>query len=73
MVRLAKASKVAVDWRPLLEGATGAPELELLLSRMNERLVVLSRESPDGLLPSELASKRGVPVLLTEPSKVGKC
>jgi hypothetical protein len=69
MERLAKASGVSVDWRPLAGEATGDSELALLLSRINERFLVLSRARPDGLPPSQLASGRGVPVLVTEPAK----
>jgi hypothetical protein len=69
MNKLAQISEVPVDWRPLLRGAIDASELASLLSRTKERFMVLSRGAADGRLPSQLASGRGVPVLLTEPAK----
>jgi hypothetical protein len=69
MARLAGTSEVAIDWRSLMGGAAaGAPELASLLSRTNERFVVLSRGRADDRRPSQLASGRGVPVLVTEPA-----
>jgi hypothetical protein len=72
MARLAEASGVPVEWRPLASGETGDSELALLLSRINERFLVLSRARPHGLPPSQLAFGRGVPVLVTEPAKTEK-
>lgn len=73
IARLAEASGVPVDWRPLAGGGTGDSELALLLSRINERFLVLSRTRPNGgRPPSQLASGRGVPVLVTEPAKAEK-
>ena len=72
IARLAEASGVLVDWRPLAGGATSDSELALLLSRINERFLVLSRARPDGLPPSQLAFGRGVPVLVTEPANAEK-
>lgn len=68
----ARASAVPVDWRPLPGGVPGALELMSLLSGVNERFLVLSRGEANGRLPSQLASGRGVPVLLTEPGKSEK-
>ena len=68
----ANASAVPVDWRPLPGGVPGALELTSLLSGVNERFLVLSRGGANGRLPSQLASGRGVPVLLTEPDKSEK-
>jgi hypothetical protein len=66
MARLAGTGAVSIDWRPLPRGTAGAPELVAVLSRTNERLVVLSRGPADGRILSQLASGRGVPVLVTE-------
>ena len=72
VARLAEAGGVSVDWRPLAGGAANDPELALLLSRINERFLVLSRARPNGRPLSQLASGRGVPVLVTEPATAEK-
>ncbi len=72
MARLAGAGGVSVDWRPLPGGIIGVPELAFLLSRTSERFVVVSRGRADDWGPSQLASGRGVPVLVTEAVKIEK-
>jgi len=58
------AGMAAVDWRSTRSSQIGLPELSSLLALTAERLVVLSR-AVDVNLASQLASERGVPVLLT--------
>jgi hypothetical protein len=72
MARLAELSRVSVDWRPLPGKPAGMAELAFPLSRIKERILVLSRAPADGRLSSQLASGRGVPVLLTEPAETEK-
>lgn len=64
MAQLASIRGVPVDWRTLMGGSTGAPELASLLSRTKERFIVLSRGRADERGSSQLASGRGVPVLV---------
>lgn len=65
----AEPRRVPVDWRPLGSEATAALDLGASLLGTKERIVVLSRGRGDDQIISRLASRRGVPVLVTEPEK----
>ena len=62
--RFPTTSAVHVDRRSLPATEIGPAELEVILATAGERLVVMS-PGADNLFPSRLASKRGVPVLVT--------
>jgi hypothetical protein len=62
--RLPATRAIAVDRRLLPSAEIGVAELASVLAIADERLLVMSRGSKN-LLPSRLASERGVPVLVT--------
>lgn len=66
--QVAATSRVPVDCRTIQSGGFGVPELSALLAMTAERFVVLSR-GEDTRLPSQLASERAVPVLVTDGPK----
>jgi hypothetical protein len=66
IARLAGMGAASVDRISLGRGRTGAGELATQLSRVSERFLVLSRAMANQNLPTQLASGRGVPVLVAE-------
>jgi hypothetical protein len=64
LARFPTASAVNVDRRSLPTTDIGPAELEAILATAGERLLVMS-QGADILLPSRLASERGVPVFVT--------
>lgn len=63
----AGSADVIVNRLPFPAGTMDPNALTAMLSRIDERLVVLSRELAEQRLLPQLAASQGVPVLVTEP------
>jgi hypothetical protein len=68
LARLPAQGAVRVDQRSFDSDEIGLAELGAMLATAGERLVVLNR-GLDATFPSQLASERGVPVLVTGRGK----
>lgn len=66
LAKMAEARGVVLDRQVI---PAGAAELSVVLPRTHERLLVLSRRDAGTMQARQLASSRGVPVLIIEPGR----